>query len=329
MKSGFRRFILTVVLTVPLFLFFYSDYIIGTLKNGSEQSVERILNEELRDLDTGRDDVFEVHGGLYQYKALDDLRSTIILSGWAFIERENLNPERSVALVFVAPGNFYRVKTTTTNRPDLILRYPNLKIPGERIGFTSDFSPLLFNPGIYRLYIEVIEDEEMRGFLRTNYFFIKDSTGFFKASYTVDELPLQEPRYLPSMYIKGKENETVDYELNHVRNYEVENRDANLLVIYGWANIPGSGENDRKWLSVLLRSTKNEYYQIGAAIVPYSEISPTVPSLLAGEAADSGFFAKVYEDYLPADTYTILLYLYESETRFGIVDTGHTITLNY
>lgn len=100
-----------------------------------------------------------------------DIKQSISIQGWASLGVQENDENRYVELYFVSNNSnkTYKVPTSLHIRPDVN--------KNKKYGYITNFSSLNMSKGIYSLYIKVYENEDVSGFRKTGYRFIKDKNG--------------------------------------------------------------------------------------------------------------------------------------------------------
>ncbi len=148
------------------------------LKNRQMTAAEKTSDnlEALNKNDVYYDIVFEPVGTLKQFKVMD-------YQGWVFTPTEGENANREVTLYFVRGWDRYKLTVVDPKqpreensfiaRPDVLMAFPDLPIPNDRVGIVGEFSAALMRDGAYDVYVYCKENEENYGLVKTQYRFEK------------------------------------------------------------------------------------------------------------------------------------------------------------
>ena len=100
-----------------------------------------------------------------------DIKQSISIQGWASLGNQEDDENRYVELYFVSDNSnkTYKVPTSLHIRPDVN--------KNKKYGYITKFSSLNMGKGIYSLYIKAYENQNVWGFRKTGYRFIKDKNG--------------------------------------------------------------------------------------------------------------------------------------------------------
>lgn len=97
-----------------------------------------------------------------------DIYQTVEVKGWAFLPTDQDNAGKTLALYFRSEGGAcYQLTPEICDRWDVKKAYDQEGAQGVRHGFLARFSPLSMKNGVYRLYIQDVENDAVEGLLDT------------------------------------------------------------------------------------------------------------------------------------------------------------------
>ena len=112
------------------------------------------------------------------FSETQDILNNVEFTGWAFVQTTKNNNDKKIRLVFKSEKNSYEVDAEIFNILGLQGHFPEKKIYGNNQGFTTKFSPIQMENGIYKLYFYCFENEEAVGFIDSKIVFEKKYRSF-------------------------------------------------------------------------------------------------------------------------------------------------------
>ncbi len=186
----------------------------------------------------------DVYYNIEKLSISNNLTVDTFVSGWAFVETDGENNEKIVKLILASDERSFEIDMNLSNRKDVSTVFKDNKVPNQRTGISTSFSPLNLKNGNYTMYLYVYENEKASGIINTKKVFLKNNHTF-KEIYSVENLPISE-------FLKAKPNNEILY---HIEKNNLEN---NNFLVAGWAFINNIDANKNQ---VYLEITKPDGVQ--------------------------------------------------------------------
>jgi len=244
----------------------------------------------------------------------EDIKYTVEIEGWAFIETEYDNQQKYVRLVFqdLRNGNLYEVPASLTTRLDV---YENLKdlynIPRTNLAYYTKFSPLELADGEYRLYIYDWENESFNGLIDTGKVYLKSNRSF------TEYFGGKEVTY--NDFAQAKTSDSVKCNLDNC------NEKSEGIYISGWALIENAESADNPVYLEIIKAdgTRTVYDTIK---MPRTDVGTSFNNSMYDK---SGFSAVIPSDAIADgnNMMTIIVGTQEKgNTSYVIASSGGSIT---
>jgi len=162
----------------------------------------------------------------------DNVVPTITVDGWAFVETEQDNINKTVKLIFVSDDVSYEVDTDLGVKQRLVQTLNDKKVPKERTAFSTTFSPLGMKNDVYTLYLYVSENDENYGILNTGREFRKGYRNFIELN--GGEIVENKD------FSKASVNNSINYRIDWCRIKD------GKLDIYGWAFLENTESSENR-----------------------------------------------------------------------------------
>lgn len=167
---NFKKKYFWVILVLFVWLIFANQIIVNVFL-ASSYRVKKINFDEVARKDT-------VYTIVSAETAIGDLFDKFSIKGGAFCAVEGEHSNRKVELILKSSKNAYQVEAVSEIRPDFYYTYSDKIKMHSNVGFQAMFSTLNLPDGIYDLYVEVAENDEVYGVGATGFRYIKDNMGF-------------------------------------------------------------------------------------------------------------------------------------------------------
>jgi hypothetical protein len=169
-----KKFLYSLIIAYALFLVVSVNAtdILLSFPSGTRYSLRKI------DINKYDDVSGKFNSRIDSFHENQDIMFTVEFTGWAFIQTEKGNGNKSIKLIFSSEDNRYEVDTALQERFDLKKLFNENNIYGLKHGFTTKFSPLKMENDIYKLYIYCYENEEVTGLIDTGKLYKKTYRGF-------------------------------------------------------------------------------------------------------------------------------------------------------
>lgn len=149
----------------------------------------------------------------FEYQS-DSLLENVFCSGWAFVESDGENSQKSTQIILKGNKNSYITASATQFPDDVHVTKGWKKIPGECNDFRINFSTIMLPDDSYEIYIYVEENSNTRGLINTGQGFRKKGILLMPNTIgeKVDNIPIED---ISESF--SKESLSIEYEEGAVK----------------------------------------------------------------------------------------------------------------